>query len=221
MLLKCQSNRHNGMFALYTYAKLGYVRCVHSSNLYILLQQLCGRLLMYLKQQTVILSSVGTFSNVNQMFFVCLNQTLTKHFHNIKLNTETYIFNIISGLQMVISSGSWSVKCWILLPVFKHILFDYYVSDPRILLIFLANIQTFRTIQYCVVSVFQFVCILISQQQQMILAQWGKYWQSCSEACATVVISTRTHCVVESVILFEMQKYALYMIWLNASNYGL
>lgn len=75
---------------------------------------------------------------------------------------------------MVISSGSWSVKCRILLPVFKHILFDYYVSDPRILLIFLANIQTFRTIQYCVVSVFQFVCILISQQQQMILAQWGK-----------------------------------------------
>lgn len=44
---------------------------------------------------------------------------------------------------------------------------------------------------------------------------------SCSEACATVVISTRTHCAAEFVILFEMQKYALYMIWLNASNYGL
>jgi len=29
------------------------------------------------------------------------------------------------------------------------------------------------------------------------------------------------NCVVEFVILFEMQKYALYMIWLNASNYGL
>lgn len=27
-----------------------------------------------------------------------------------------------------------------------------------------------------------------------------------SEACAAVVISTRTHCAVEFVILFEMQK---------------
>ena len=44
---------------------------------------------------------------------------------------------------------------------------------------------------------------------------------SCSEACAAVVLSTRTLCVVEFVIPFEMQKYALYMIWLTASNYGL